>query len=96
MVFDSYATGDGSRARVSVVNHTADVHEDLRAPVRTYDLDGRLRDVRWADGIGVAPGASVRALTISGYSIRYVRTVRADVTRRRGARRERLLAIAST
>ena len=64
VVFDSYAAGDGSRARVSVVNHTADVHEDLRVRVRTYDLGGRLRDVRWADGIGVAPGASVRALTI--------------------------------
>ncbi len=64
VVFDSYATGDGSRARVSVVNQTPDVREDLRARVRIYDLDGRLRDVYWADGIGVAPGAAVQALTI--------------------------------
>lgn len=64
IVFDSYATGDGSRAVVSVVNQTADVREDLRARVRTYDVDGRLRDVRWADGIDLGPGAAVQALTI--------------------------------
>jgi len=64
VVFDSYATGDGRRAVVSVVNQSAEARGNLRVRVRTYDLDGHLRDVRWADGIGVAPGAAVRALTI--------------------------------
>lgn len=64
VVFDSYATGDGDRGKVSVVNQTAGAQEGLRVRVRTYDLSGRLRDVHWADGIGVAPGAAVQTLTI--------------------------------
>ena len=64
VVFDSYATGDRKQAKVSVVNQTGEVHEDLRVRVRIYDLGGRLRDDRTADGIDVASGGAVAALTL--------------------------------
>lgn len=63
-VFDSYAVGDHRQAAVTVVNQTPDLHSGLRVRVRMYDLTGRLRDVRNADGIEVAPGAAVPAMTL--------------------------------
>ena len=64
VVFDSYATGDRSRAQVTVVNQTADDQHDLRARVRVYDLNGNLRDDRTTRGITVAANAKFDAMTL--------------------------------
>ena len=64
VVFDSYATGNHRQAKVSVVNQTADKQENLRVRVRTYDVSGRLRDDRAADGIAVDSGGAAQAMTL--------------------------------
>ena len=64
VVFDSYATGDRRRARVSVVNQGTQGRDDLAVRVRVYDLGGRLRDDRRVAGVDVAAGAAQVALTI--------------------------------
>jgi exo-1,4-beta-D-glucosaminidase len=53
VVFDSYAAGDHSQARIIVFNQTPDGVRDLRVRTRVYDLDGKLRDDRSVDGIEV-------------------------------------------
>jgi exo-1,4-beta-D-glucosaminidase len=64
VVFDSYATGDHNEAKISVVNQTPSNQRDLRARVRVYDLQGRVRDDRTADSLSVASGGAVQALTL--------------------------------
>jgi exo-1,4-beta-D-glucosaminidase len=64
VVFDSYATGNHRQARVTVVNQTPDSKEQLRVRVRTYDLNGALRDDRASDDISVDPGGAVPAMTL--------------------------------
>jgi exo-1,4-beta-D-glucosaminidase len=64
VVFDSYATGDHSQANISVVNQSADDRNGLRARVRVYDLQGRLRDDRTAEGIAVAANGVSRVMTL--------------------------------
>ena len=64
VVFDSYATGDGSQARVTVVNQSPEAVADLRVRVRTYDLSGQLRDDRSAGGISVDSGGVAPAVTL--------------------------------
>jgi exo-1,4-beta-D-glucosaminidase len=64
VVFDSYATGDHDEAKITVVNQTPDAQRDLRARVRVYDLQGRVRDDRTAEGLDVASGGAVQALTL--------------------------------
>jgi exo-1,4-beta-D-glucosaminidase len=53
VVFDSYATGDHSQARIIVFNQTPGDVGDLKVRTRVYDLDGKLRDERIVDGIEV-------------------------------------------
>ncbi len=65
VVFDSYATGDHSQAKVTVVNQSRDDRTDLRVRVRTYDLSGAVRDDQSADGIDVAAGGSTPAVTLA-------------------------------
>ncbi|MCW2625742.1 sugar-binding domain-containing protein [Mycobacterium sp.] len=64
VVFDSYATADHNEAKISVVNQTPSNQRDLRARVRVYDLQGRVRDDRTADNLSVASGGAVQALTL--------------------------------
>ena len=64
VVFDSYATGDHREAKVAVVNQGPDAQQNLRVRVRTYDLSGRVRSDRSADGISVGSGAATPALTL--------------------------------
>ena len=64
VVFDSYATGNHRQGHVSVVNQSPEAKSDLRVRVRTYDLSGRVRDVRTADGIEVPSGGTVQAVTV--------------------------------
>ena len=64
VVFDSYAGGDHRQARVTVVNQSPNAKQDLRVRVRTYDLSGKLRDDRAADGIAVASNGTAPAMTL--------------------------------
>lgn len=53
VVFDSYATGDNSQAKIIVFNQTPNDVQGLSVRVRIYDLDGKLRDDRTAKDISV-------------------------------------------
>lgn len=64
VVFDSYATGAHQNARVMAVNQSPDVAADVRVRVRTYDLNGRVRDDRSSAPMTLASGASTLALTL--------------------------------
>ena len=64
VVFDSYATGNHRQGKVSVVNQSPEARSDLRVRVRTYDLSGKVRDDRAVDGIDIASGGAVAALTV--------------------------------
>jgi exo-1,4-beta-D-glucosaminidase len=65
VVFDSYATGDHSQAKVTVVNQTPSDQEHLRVRVRVYDLQGNVRDDRVADNLNVTSGGALQALTLA-------------------------------
>ena len=64
VVFDSYATGEHRQAHVRVVNQGPDDRKGLRVRVRIYDLSGRVRDDRRAEGIAVESGGVAAALTL--------------------------------
>jgi exo-1,4-beta-D-glucosaminidase len=64
VVFDSYATGNHDHANITVVNQTPRDQTDLTVRVRTYDLQGRVRDDRTAVNIQVVSGGAVQALTL--------------------------------
>jgi exo-1,4-beta-D-glucosaminidase len=59
VVFDSYATGAHDEAKITVVNQTPSDQRNLRARVRVYDLQGRVRD-----DLSVTSGGAVQALTL--------------------------------
>ncbi|MDT5247625.1 MAG: exo,4-beta-D-glucosaminidase [Mycobacterium sp.] len=63
-VFDSYATGDGSQAAVSVVNQSPDEATNVKVRVRVYDLQGKVRDDRTTKPITVPSGGAAPALTL--------------------------------
>lgn len=63
-VFDSYATGDRSLANVTVVNQTPRDATNLRARVRVYDLQGRMRDDRTSGDLTVSSGGTALAMTL--------------------------------
>jgi exo-1,4-beta-D-glucosaminidase len=64
VVFDAYATGDHSRAKITVVNQTPKEQNGLRVRVRIYHLDGKLRDDRSVKGIRVTSGGAAQVLTL--------------------------------
>jgi exo-1,4-beta-D-glucosaminidase len=64
VVFDSYATGDQSAAKVTVVNQTPVHQNNLKVRVRIYDLHGKVRLDRAADNLTVASGDAVPAMTL--------------------------------
>ncbi|MGO8719800.1 MAG: glycosyl hydrolase 2 galactose-binding domain-containing protein [Acidobacteriaceae bacterium] len=64
VVFDSYATGDHTKANITVVNHTPKEQDHLRVRVRIYDIEGKLRLDRSASNIRVASGGAVHVLTL--------------------------------
>ena len=86
VVFDSYAGGDRRQGRVTVVNQGSNAAQDLRVRVRTYDIAGRLRDSRGAEGIDVISGGATAALTLpSGPTDSRVFFVRCQLLDRDGA-----------
>lgn len=63
-VFDAYATGDHSRAAITVVNQTPAEHRGLTVRVRVYDLQGRVREDRTSAPVDVAAGGHTAALSL--------------------------------
>ncbi|MFM8599670.1 MAG: glycosyl hydrolase 2 galactose-binding domain-containing protein [Mycobacterium sp.] len=63
VVFDSYATNPG-QARVTVVNQSPEERRGLRVRVRVYDVAGRVRAERAAEGIDVAAGGAAPVLSL--------------------------------
>ena len=67
VVFDSYATGDNSQARIIVFNQTpGDVH-GLRVRIRVYDLDGKVRDDRSVKDISVPFNGTNQVMLLPRY-----------------------------
>ena len=64
VVFDSYATDNHRQGKVSVVNQAPEAKEGLRVRVRVYDVTGKQRDEKTAEGIAVDARGAVAALTI--------------------------------
>jgi exo-1,4-beta-D-glucosaminidase len=67
VVFDSYATGDHSQAKIIVFNQTPGDVQGLRARIRVYDLDGKLRDDRSLEGIAVPYNREKQVATLPRY-----------------------------
>jgi len=67
VVFDYYATGDNSQARIIVFNQTPGDVRGLRVRVRVYDLDGKVRDDRSTNGIAVPFNGATPVMTLPRY-----------------------------
>jgi exo-1,4-beta-D-glucosaminidase len=67
VVFDYYATGDNSQARIIVFNQTPGDMRGLRVHVRVYDLDGKVRDDRSTNGIAVPFNGATQIMTLPRY-----------------------------
>ena len=64
VVFDSYATGDHSSAKVTVVNQTQTDQKNLHVRVRFYDLQGNVRADQSADNVFVSSGGALQVMTL--------------------------------
>src|ERR1022692_4889817 len=64
VVFDSYAAGDRTQARIAVFNQTPGDVRGLRVRTRVYDLDGKVRDDRSAGGIAVPFNGATQAMVL--------------------------------
>ena len=67
VVFDSYATGDNSQARIIVFNQTPNDVHGLRVRICVYDLDGKLRDDRSANNISVSYNGTNQVMLLPRY-----------------------------
>ena len=54
VVFDSYATGDNSQARIIVFNQTPEDVHGISVRIRVYDIDGKVCDDRSANDLSVS------------------------------------------
>ena len=66
IVFDYYATGDKSAARIHVTNQTLEPLTNVSASVSMINLDGTLKYTGNKDHLNVAPNSSVLALICLG------------------------------
>jgi exo-1,4-beta-D-glucosaminidase len=64
IVYDYYASGDRTKARIIVVNQTLTPLSDLRASVAVLDLEGAVKFSTMAARISAPPNSSVVALEI--------------------------------
>jgi len=64
IVFDYYATGDKSAARIHVTNQTIEPLTNVSASVSIINLDGTLKYTGKKDYINVGPNSSVLALDL--------------------------------
>jgi exo-1,4-beta-D-glucosaminidase len=81
VVWDYYATGDGSKGHVFAVNEKQDPLNNVNIRVRVYDLDGTQKHVAETKNLTVPANSSTDALTVeqvAGLSPVYF--VRAEMT----------------
>src|SRR5205807_387970 len=64
VVYDYYATGDRSHAKVYVVNQTLEPLNDLKVSVKFYDIDGHEKSSNEVKDVSVGASTSARALAI--------------------------------
>ena len=67
VVFDAYATGDRSQAKIIVFNQTRADAQGLRARVRVYDLNGKVVHDRSAADIQVPFNRATAVMTLPRY-----------------------------
>jgi len=85
VVWDYYATGDRSQAKLYVVNQTSESRSNLRVAVEFFNLDGTRQYFSEIGGFGIAANTSHEALTEPRVprvaSTHFVRTVLMTATR---------------
>jgi len=64
VVWDYYASGDRSKARLYVVNQTSETRDGLKVAVEFFGLDGTRKYFTEISGFSVAPNASREAMTV--------------------------------
>jgi exo-1,4-beta-D-glucosaminidase len=64
VVWDYYATGDGSKAHVFAVNQRQDPLNHVNVAVRFYNLDGTQKHIAEARNVTVPPSSAVDAMTV--------------------------------
>jgi exo-1,4-beta-D-glucosaminidase len=67
VVFNAYATGDHSQAKIIVVNQSPDGVRDLHVRVRVYDLSGKVIDDHSVDGVQVPFNGANQVMTLPRY-----------------------------
>ena len=67
VVFDYYATGDNSQAKIIVFNQTPGDVNGLSVRVRVYDLDGKVRDDRSTSDITVPFNNATQVMMLPQY-----------------------------
>jgi exo-1,4-beta-D-glucosaminidase len=68
VVFDAYATGDHSQAKIIVFNQTPSDAQGLHVRVRVYDLSGKLIDDHSTEGVKVPTNGASLVMTLPRYS----------------------------
>ena len=64
VVWDYYATGDRSKARLYVVNQTSEARDHLKVAVEFFSLDGARQYFTEISGFSIAPNTSREAMTV--------------------------------
>jgi exo-1,4-beta-D-glucosaminidase len=64
VVWDYYASGDRSRAKLYVVNHTAEARNQLKVAVEFFNLDGSRKYFTEISNFSVGPDTSHEAMTV--------------------------------
>ncbi|HEX3352098.1 MAG TPA: hypothetical protein VHS34_04700 [Terriglobales bacterium] len=64
VVWDYYASGDRSRAKLYVVNQTAEARSSLKVAVEFFNLDGTRKYFTEISGFSIGPNLSLEAMTV--------------------------------
>jgi exo-1,4-beta-D-glucosaminidase len=64
VVWDYYATGDRSKARLYVVNQTSEARDNLKVAVEFFNLEGTQQYFTEISGFSIAPNTSREAMTV--------------------------------
>ena len=67
-IFDSYATGDRSRANIYLINQTTEPQKRLKVSAKLYNVDGTLKHTETSANLDIAPASSLRALSLPRYA----------------------------
>ena len=64
VVWDYYATGDRSQAKVYVVNQTSEMRDNLKVAIEFFNLDGTRKYFTEIGGFSIPPNTSREAMTV--------------------------------